>query len=304
MSCPAIGIHGQNLTFSIQAATTPTDDVTYDIYEDITAAPILSGTMTKDFNSKAGFCIKQIALTTANGFETFKTYTVRIVYVVAGATISYDYTFICLGAEAVAGSESTGLICTLADVKERLGLTDDHDDVITRIITSIEGIFNSYTQRTLIVTENDITEYHTPAGQYIQLERYPVVSITSIKQSIVYDFDNADALVADEGYRPMKAGKNGVIFFPYSLLDHPDSLQIVYRGGYCSAGQTPGDGEFAMPADLREAGILQASFLFKRRDDLGLSGVSAEGGSINKFSAVDLLPQVKKTLDFHRRPSL
>jgi len=84
----------------------------------------------------------------------------------------------------------------------------------------------------------------------------------------------------------------------------PDSIRLIHKGGYCSAGQTPGEGEFAMPADLREAAIEQSSFIFKRKDDLGLSGIGFEGGSISKFSPMDLLPMVKKILDSYRRPSL
>lgn len=89
-----------------------------------------------------------------------------------------------------------------------------------------------------------------------------------------------------------------------SWFEVPDSIQVIYKGGYCSAGQTPGTGEFALPADLREAAIEQASFFFKRRDDLGLAGVSFEGGSISKFSAMDLLPMVKKVLDNYKKPGL
>ena len=80
-----------------------------------------------------------------------------------------------------------------------------------------------------------------------------------------------------------------------------DSVQVIYKGGYCSAGQAPGAGEYAMPADLREAAIEQATFIFKRKDDIGLAGVSAEGGSISKFSSMDLLPMVKNVLNDYRR---
>jgi len=59
-----------------------------------------------------------------------------------------------------------------------------------------------------------------------------------------------------------------------------------------------------MPADLREAAIEQATFLWKRKDDIGLSAVGFEGGSVSKFSAVELLPMVRQILDNYRRPQL
>ena len=114
--CPTIGILGQNLTFNIQVATTPTGDVTYDVYSDITATPILSGTMTKDFNSKAGFCVAQIAVTTANGFATFNTYTIRIAYTVASVALSSVYSFLCLGNEVSAATTPSADITADTDI--------------------------------------------------------------------------------------------------------------------------------------------------------------------------------------------
>jgi len=201
---------------------------------------------------------------------------------------------------------STGRICTLADIKDRLGITDAENDLaINRIITGLEDIFNNYTKRKLLVNAADVTEYFSACGNRLQLNRYPVVSITLIKQAINYDFDSADALTADSDYRLVGNGRSGIIYRMFiSWLEVPDSIQVVYKGGFCSAGQTPGEGEFAMPADLREAAIEQASFIFKRKDDIGLSGTGFQGGSISKFSAMDLLPMVKKVLDNYRRPSL
>lgn len=225
--------------------------------------------------------------------------------------------FLRLRAVCAAGEDTTATailladtvvarICTLADVKERLGLSDtDHDIAINRIVLGLEEVFNSYTSRELIVNAADVTEYYTGCSPELQLLRFPVVGITSIKESAVYDFDSATALVENAGYRIVRQGKNGILHHIFSnWLGAVDGIQVIYRGGYCAAGQSPGTGEFALPADLREAAIEQASFLFKRRDDLGLSGVSSQGGSISKFSAIDLLPMVKKILDKYRRPSL
>jgi len=199
---------------------------------------------------------------------------------------------------------STARICALADVKDRLGLSNtDHDSVINRIITGLEAIFNQYTRRTLLQTSADVTEYYTGQGSYLQLKRYPIITITSVTQSVTYDFDNTDALVADTDYRLVNAGRNGILYRTYNLswFDTPDSIKVVYRGGYCAAGQSPGDGETAMPADLREAAIEQASFFFKRKDDIGLAGVGFQGGSISKFNPINLLPMVKDILQNYKR---
>jgi len=225
-------------------------------------------------------------------------YTYWVEWQYGGETYRYEGTV--LGAAG-------GRVCTLTDVKSRLGLTNtDHDTVLSRIIAGLEDIFNSYTQRDLIVTAADVTENYTGCGAYLGLRRYPVVAITTIKEALDYAFDSADALVADTDYRIMNSGKNGIIYRIYGLQWYgtPDAIQVIYRGGYTAAGSVPGDGETALPDDIREAAIEQATFLFKRKDDLGLSSVSFEGGSVHKFAPVDLLPSVKKTLDRRIKVSL
>jgi hypothetical protein len=207
---------------------------------------------------------------------------------------------------ALLADTSVGRLCTLTDIKLRLGLTTtDNDQLLARIVAGIEPVFNRYTRRYLIANAVDVTEYFTGCGNRLLLNRYPVISITSIKISSIYDFDNETALVANSGYRIVAGGKNGIVFgILYDWPDIPDAIQVVYRGGYCAAGQTPGSGEYALPDDLREAAIEQASFLFKRKDDLGLSSVSIQGGSISKFSDLELLPLVRQILDSYKRPPL
>jgi hypothetical protein len=220
------------------------------------------------------------------------TYTAQIEWVYGGETYYIE--------EVKEGTAaSAGRICTLADVKDRLGESGaEHDTLLNRLIASLESLFDSYTGRHLIVPSADVTEYYSGRGPLLQIRRYPVVSITSIKEAVDYDFTGADALVADTDYRIVNDGRNGIILRIYSVWDAlSDSIQVVYKGGYCAAGVTPGEGETALPDDLREAAIEQATFFFKRRDDLGLSSVSFQGGSISKFSPMDLLPIVKKTLD-------
>jgi len=194
-------------------------------------------------------------------------------------------------------------ICTLADVTERLAISDaEYDLMLARIVAGIEAVFSDYCRRPLIVTASDVTEYFTGCGDRLQLRRYPIASITSIVEALDFDFASATALVADTDYRLVNAGINGILWRRYAWWHNdPDSIRAIYRGGYCSAGQSPGEGETAMPADLREAAIEQASFIFKRRDDIGLSAVGFEGGSMSKFSAVDLLPMVRRILDSYRR---
>lgn len=228
-----------------------------------------------------------------------------------------DYDYVKITAVSTAGGiTANGIllgetiasrIVTLNDVKSRLGITTtDSDTMLERIIAGVEAIFNRHTMRTLIAPAADVTEYYTGCSSYLQLNNYPVISITSIKEALDYDFDSATALVANSEYRLVKVGKNGILYklFNIGWYGVPDSIEVKYRGGYCAAGITPGTGELALPDDLREAAILQSTFVFKRKDDIGLSGVSEQGGSMSKFADMELLPMVKEILDNYKRPTL
>ena len=222
------------------------------------------------------------------------TYTYWIEWVYGGKTHHEEHT--------VTGAP-VGRICTLADVKDGLGESGtEHDSVISRIIASLESMFDNHiAPRRLIIPSADVTEYYSGRGLFLQLKRYPVVAITSIKVALDYNFAAATGLVANADYRIVNDGLNGILLRIYSVWDTlQDCIQVIYRGGYCAAGESPGEGQKALPGDLREAAIEQATYMFKRRDDLGLSAVSFQGGSIQKFSAMDLLPIVKRVLDNYR----
>ena len=108
MGCQSEVEIGSNLTFSICCHDPDTGVLTdadaapeYRVYEDETAAPILTGTMTvlDDVNT-VGFYTELIACTAGNGFEANKSYTIYIT-----ATVDSDTGGICYGFRAVAISE-------------------------------------------------------------------------------------------------------------------------------------------------------------------------------------------------------
>lgn len=199
-------------------------------------------------------------------------------------------------------------ICTLNDVKTRLGhdlAGDEHDTALTSVIEGIQGIFENECQRKLFIPAADVTEYYTGQSDMLMVKRYPIVSVTSIKEAYDYDFDNADALTENDNFRILNGGKSGVIKRIHTRWQsQDDGIQIIYSGGFCAAGVEPEAGETALPSDLREAAIEQASFIYKRKDDIGLSAQSFGDASMSKFSRIELLPMVKAILKDHRRPML
>ena len=102
MGCPSMCQLGDNLVFSICTHDADTGVLTvaeaaptYRIYEDETATAILTGTLTAldDAVNTTGFYTELIEVTTANGFEVGKNYTVYIEATVDGDTGGIAYTF-------------------------------------------------------------------------------------------------------------------------------------------------------------------------------------------------------------------
>jgi len=197
----------------------------------------------------------------------------------------------------------TGLVCTLAEIRIRLGLAvgDTNDDeMLHSIIKGVSAVFDRFCNRNLILNTTDATEYYSGGIQKISLSRYPVVSITSVTESADWDWDNETALTADDDYHLMT--DRGILHRASSRwLGGNETVRVVYKGGYNPAADTPGTGETGLPYDIEESALLQSMFTYKRRDDLGLSSVSAMGGSISKFSAIKLLPEVENIFKAYRR---
>jgi len=196
-------------------------------------------------------------------------------------------------------------LCTLAELKDHLGLAvsdASHDLTLAAIAAALSPVFDRYLGRIILLTADDATDYYTGGGPNLWLRRYPVVSITSVIDDPLYAFEAADALTANTDYRLVNGGVNGVLrSLTGHWLDAPDAIAVTYRGGYCSAGSTPGEGETPLPGDIRLAAVLQAAFLFKRRDDIGLQSVSFEGGAIQKFAPLELLAAVRQLLEPYKR---
>lgn len=194
------------------------------------------------------------------------------------------------------------MLCTLDDIKTRLGIGSEFDAMLTRIIASFASYADTHTRRTLIAPAAAVTENYTGCGNHLQLRSYPLIAITSIKEAVDYDFANADALVLNDDYRPLNNGLDGVILRLWTnWLYQPDGIQIVHRSGFCAAGVTPAAGEYELPSDLREAAIEQVAFIFKRRDDSVLASTGVQPGTVNVLNPMDLLPMVKGILDKYTR---
>lgn len=69
------------------------------------------------------------------------------------------------------------------------------------------------------------------------------------------------------------------------------TVAVAYTGGYAAA-----------PGWLTRALTLQIAYEWQNRDHIGADFVTQDGGSVGR-PALQLLPEVRKTLDVHRHPA-
>ncbi len=194
------------------------------------------------------------------------------------------------------------MLATLQQLKTRLGKAADetvNDTELTELLTAAGKEFEVYCQRELELANR--VDYFTGLGTRLKLKSWPVVSVSEIKIAADYDFDGADALIANTDYRLVELGKSGIVYriggswWPQT----PDSIKISYRAGFVPAGTTPGTGETAVPAELAQAAIDYAALAWKRRDTRATKSENFEGGSTT-FERVELDAKTKAILDKYK----
>ncbi|HUW99373.1 MAG TPA: hypothetical protein VMY35_00205 [Phycisphaerae bacterium] len=196
-------------------------------------------------------------------------------------------------------------LCILADVKAFLGINaqdTEHDAVLNKDIAGVSAQLARAAGR--IHDEIPVLEKTTGAVQYfspdprtrtIWLAAYPVISITEIKEACFGAFDDADALVENESYQILKPrGRLVRIGF---WLPGVQTVRVTYNGGYTAAGDTPGDGETALPDDVVRKATKQVAFYFRRRAQLGVTSAGVQGGSYTAYARDELLPDVRETMN-------
>lgn len=159
MGCQNDVLIGRNLTFSICTHDPTTGILTdadapppYRVYEDETAVPILTGTMSKlDDANTTGFYTEQIACTTANGFEAQKSYSIYIEAAVGGDTGGISYCFRVKSGDDQAGAGAITWTYTLTDADT--GLPIDGAEVwVTTDLAGANIIAYSVTDAAGVVT--------------------------------------------------------------------------------------------------------------------------------------------------------
>lgn len=189
-------------------------------------------------------------------------------------------------------------LSTTARAKIVLGLTSSqHDTLLDQLVAATSGAAERYLNRHALQTAR--TEQYDVEDCYqrrVYLRGFPVLAtpVAAFKSDGLREFTGA-AIDADNYYLDLERGT--IEFDVYTLTPGPGTLQVVYTGGMA----TTAAGLISAFPDVAQAVDFQVAFLFKRRDTLGMSSFSAEGGSIGFETPVELIPLAKRLLDPYRR---
>lgn len=180
-------------------------------------------------------------------------------------------------------------LVSLADVKSFLEKTDTtHDALITAIIEYYSQDFENRLNR--LLKKQARTMRFDGGKRVYSLPAYPIDTAASITVKVddVTRTKDDDYFVYDE---------EGLIEFRWSTpMTEPRNVEITWTGGYAEVS-----GVITVPDDLKNACKIQSAYLFRRRNDLGLTSISMPDGSVSVSNPADLLPEVKSVLSRYRR---
>ena len=193
------------------------------------------------------------------------------------------------------------MLAPLDEVKEFLEITGPQfDDMINHLIVRVSSSMESYVNRNLKLEQR--TAYFNSNRRLMFLSAYPV----DMAQTFTFLWDNVIQPV-DKFWLYVWADVGKVEWFRQPLFVQPKEISITWSGGY-EASCVTYDGTnqnilLAVPDDLKDACIMQTSYNFRRRRDIGVWSVRTNDGVVQNYRirGGQWLPEVKSILDGYRK---
>jgi hypothetical protein len=177
-------------------------------------------------------------------------------------------------------------LASVDDVKYFLEKTDsDHDTLLDLLLTNVSARIEQFLNRKM--HKEARTEYFSAGRSIIYLPAYPIDLSAAL--SVI---DSTETLTINDDYYVWE-DEGKIEFYSVPLYVEPKQITITWTGGYLTYA--------TVPAAIQHAVILQTSLIFKRRQNIGNSGVSLPDGSISMMVTESLLPEVKDILKSYRR---
>ena len=177
-------------------------------------------------------------------------------------------------------------LTALAVLKEHLkietGQTGD-DAFLTSLIDRASQFIKRYTGR--VLNQTTLTETYDALGSPVLLLRdFPVVSVTSVHESIDQVFDATTLVPAADYYVNLRKGRiTRTSGAPW--LSYPDAVQVVYSAGYAT-----------IPTDIEMVALELCAAKWRRRRNEGLSGKTLSDGSVMFFTPADMTADLERSL--------
>ncbi len=269
MPWAGLAVLGENFNGSIitEAGTGSPVDAdslpTYAIYEDGTNTAILSGSYAKlDDGGTTGYYQVEIACSTANGFERFKTYHVNSSAVISTVAVATTDSFIVFGSSDVFAA-SSGSLTTTSNFKDYANITgSDDDSLIAALISRATDSIQRFCDRTFISTT--YREIRDGYQSEINTDNSPIISVqmysTWRDEAIQIQNTSTDAYNA------------------YVQIDNSTMTLVVLGGDNASSNE------------LTLATYTTLTLLETAIEALGVGWTVTVQSDLAKWSAIELLP--------------
>jgi len=181
-----------------------------------------------------------------------------------------------------------------ADMITYLKIGDQDIDLVEALCDRSSQILETLCNRKFMncdsTGEIEITEVHSGNGsQYIFLDMYPIISVTSVKEDADRDF--GDDTTADVSTYFIDSAAGMIVSDSYFGRGN-GNIQVKYSGGYTQS---------TIRKDLVQVTLEIAALLYKGKDQIGISSKSFSDGSAAFFSD-KLSTWAKAVIAFYSKP--
>ena len=172
----------------------------------------------------------------------------------------------------------------------------DHDVFLRLLISGCTPMIENFLNRKFLKEERTVLFNGGRTKYYIDAP--PIDS----EADLVVTVDDDEQVKGDDFVVDYQAG---MIRFLSTTDCDPLGVSITYTGGYDLIDDSDADdfGTLAVPYDIKLGVALQCSYIFRRRETLGLSFISLPNGQMAPNVELDLLPIVKKRLAHYWLPA-
>jgi len=180
-------------------------------------------------------------------------------------------------------------------------MSSQQNAFLSNMIASVSALVEQWLDR-FVKSEAQKEFFDVEWGQRVyKLKGFPIDAGTIVvKNSFSRDFATATAIVASNYNQAQCEVKGTLKIDKVTLSEGPGMLQVEYDGGM---SDTTANFIAAFP-DVSNAVDFQVAYYYQRRNQLGLSGLSQEGGNVSYQGNITLLPAVKIQLQGHKRETV